>query len=71
MPGRKCPNCLQGGKTVWVIPGKCCPQCGTPVNRVAFILGLTILLSITIIFVGSFILDYAYPYLIYQPSILA
>lgn len=32
VPGRKCPACLAKGETVWVIPGKCCPQCGTPVN---------------------------------------
>jgi len=32
VPGRRCPACLERGDTVWVIPGKCCPQCGTPVN---------------------------------------
>ncbi|KAJ9633937.1 hypothetical protein H2199_009186 [Coniosporium tulheliwenetii] len=32
VPGRKCPACLAKGDTVWVILGKCCPQCGTPVN---------------------------------------
>lgn len=32
VPGRRCPSCLERGDTVWVIPGKCCPQCGTPVN---------------------------------------
>ena len=32
VPGRRCPACLDRGDTVWVIPGKCCPQCGTPVN---------------------------------------
>lgn len=32
VPGRRCPSCLERGQTVWVIPGKCCPQCGTPVN---------------------------------------
>jgi len=32
VPGRRCPSCLGRGDTVWVIPGKCCPQCGTPVN---------------------------------------
>ncbi|KAF2459859.1 hypothetical protein BDY21DRAFT_336688 [Lineolata rhizophorae] len=32
VPGRKCPNCLAKGQTVWVIKGKCCPQCGTVVN---------------------------------------
>lgn len=32
VPGRKCPNCLSRGQTVWVIPGKRCPQCGTEVN---------------------------------------
>ena len=33
VPGRKCPACAAKGQTVWVISGKCCPQCGTPVNR--------------------------------------
>jgi heme/copper-type cytochrome/quinol oxidase subunit 1 len=60
VPGRKCPECLKKGNTVWVIPGKCCPQCGAPVNRVALILGLTILFSIAIIFVGPFILNNVY-----------
>ncbi|KAF2186936.1 hypothetical protein K469DRAFT_570978 [Zopfia rhizophila CBS 207.26] len=32
VPGRRCPACLERGETIWVIPGKCCPQCGTPVN---------------------------------------
>ncbi|KAF1999404.1 hypothetical protein P154DRAFT_231512 [Amniculicola lignicola CBS 123094] len=32
VPGRRCPCCLEKGDTVWVIPGKCCPQCGTPVH---------------------------------------
>ena len=32
VPGRRCPACLERGDTVWVIPGKCCPICGTPVN---------------------------------------
>ncbi|KAH6852840.1 hypothetical protein J4E91_002316 [Alternaria rosae] len=32
VPGRRCPACLERGDTVWVIPGKCCIQCGTPVN---------------------------------------
>lgn len=32
VPGRRCPACLERGLTVWVIPGKCYPQCGTPVN---------------------------------------
>ena len=32
VPGRRCPSCLERGDTVWVIPGKCCTQCGTPVN---------------------------------------
>jgi hypothetical protein len=32
VPGRRCPACLERGDTVWVIPGKCCPVCGTPVN---------------------------------------
>ena len=32
VPGRRCPACLERGQTVWVIPGKCCPTCGTPVN---------------------------------------
>jgi len=32
VPGRRCPNCLAGGKTVWVIPGKNCPECKTEVN---------------------------------------
>lgn len=31
-PGRKCPSCNFKGETVWVIPGKCCPACGTPVD---------------------------------------
>jgi len=30
--GRRCPACLERGDTVWVIPGKCCPVCGTPVS---------------------------------------
>jgi len=34
VPARRCPACYEDGKTVWVIPGKCCSQCGTPVNRV-------------------------------------
>ncbi|KAF2682860.1 hypothetical protein K458DRAFT_306573 [Lentithecium fluviatile CBS 122367] len=32
VPSRRCPACLERGQTVWVIPGKCCPECGTPVN---------------------------------------
>jgi hypothetical protein len=32
VPGRRCPACLERDVTVWVIPGKCCPICGTPVN---------------------------------------
>ena len=32
VPGRRCPACLERGDTVWVIPGKCCPVCGTPVS---------------------------------------
>ena len=32
VPGRRCPSCLDREVTVWVIPGKCCPICGTPVN---------------------------------------
>jgi len=32
VPGRRCPACLERGQTVWVIPGKCCSNCGTPVN---------------------------------------
>ena len=32
VPGRRCPACLEEERTVWVIPGKCCPYCGTPVN---------------------------------------
>ncbi|KAF2808557.1 uncharacterized protein BDZ99DRAFT_464422 [Mytilinidion resinicola] len=32
VPGRRCPACLEKGETVWVIQGKCCPECGTPVN---------------------------------------
>ena len=32
VPGRRCPPCLERGDTVWVIPGKCCAICGTPVN---------------------------------------
>ncbi|KAK7542867.1 uncharacterized protein J3D65DRAFT_665185 [Phyllosticta citribraziliensis] len=32
VPGRKCPACLAKGEVVWVIPGKCCPQCGTPLQ---------------------------------------
>ena len=31
-PGRRCPACLERGDTVWVIPGQCCPACGTPVT---------------------------------------
>lgn len=30
MPGVKCPWHLEHGKVTWVIPGKNCPQCGTP-----------------------------------------
>jgi cytochrome c oxidase subunit 1 len=41
IPARKCPRCLENNSTVWVIPGKSCPQCGTPVNRKrAAIIGL-------------------------------
>ena len=32
VPGRRCPNCLEKGETVWVIPGTNCPICNTPVN---------------------------------------
>ena len=31
-PGYRCPTCLERGDAVWVIPGTCCPQCGTLVN---------------------------------------
>ena len=34
VPARRCPACYEEGKKVWVIPGKCCPDCGTPVQRV-------------------------------------
>jgi len=37
VPGRRCPACLERGDTVWVIPGKCCSQCGTRVHWVAFL----------------------------------
>jgi hypothetical protein len=32
VPGRRCPNCLEKGDTVWVIPVNNCPQCTTPVK---------------------------------------
>ncbi|EUC31241.1 hypothetical protein COCVIDRAFT_39373 [Bipolaris victoriae FI3] len=32
VPGRRCPACLERGDTVWVVPGKNCHECGTPVN---------------------------------------
>lgn len=32
VPARRCPACLERGQTVWVVPGKDCPQCGTPVS---------------------------------------
>ncbi|KAF2106076.1 hypothetical protein BDV96DRAFT_508473, partial [Lophiotrema nucula] len=33
VPGRRCPECLETrGETIWIIPGRCCWQCGTPVN---------------------------------------
>ncbi|WPG97534.1 Hypothetical protein R9X50_00031100 [Acrodontium crateriforme] len=32
VPGRRCGTCLAKGQTVWVIPGKRCPQCGTEVQ---------------------------------------
>ncbi|KAK4635666.1 hypothetical protein CLAFUW4_00958 [Fulvia fulva] len=31
VPGKRCPNCLRRGQTIWVIPGKRCSQCGTEV----------------------------------------
>lgn len=34
VPGKKCPDCLDKGRTVWVIPGKCCPQCCAEVNSI-------------------------------------
>ena len=32
VPARKCPICDGNGQTVWVIPGKCCPNCGSYVG---------------------------------------
>ncbi|RAH83658.1 hypothetical protein BO86DRAFT_308599 [Aspergillus japonicus CBS 114.51] len=32
MPGARCPTCAKQGKEVWVIPGKNCHICGTPVG---------------------------------------
>lgn len=31
--GVRCPACSARGQTIWVVPGKCCPQCGTPVHK--------------------------------------
>ena len=53
VPGVKCPNCLQGGKTVFVIPGKDCPQCGTPCGRTIATLDIkTLTLTRTITALG-------------------
>ena len=40
IPGIKCPKCLEKGKTVWVIPGKNCRECGHPCDRTAHVPGL-------------------------------
>ncbi|OJJ75731.1 hypothetical protein ASPBRDRAFT_663418 [Aspergillus brasiliensis CBS 101740] len=36
MPGIKCPQCLNEGTDVWVIPGKNCHKCGTACARNRF-----------------------------------
>ncbi|KAI0172523.1 hypothetical protein GGR52DRAFT_572356 [Hypoxylon sp. FL1284] len=30
-PGKRCPTCQGKGQEVWVLPGRDCPYCGTPV----------------------------------------
>ncbi|CAI4211043.1 unnamed protein product [Parascedosporium putredinis] len=32
IPGLRCPTCAAEGKEVWVIPGRRCGYCGTPVG---------------------------------------
>ncbi|KAL2114641.1 hypothetical protein VUR80DRAFT_2621 [Thermomyces stellatus] len=32
LPGLRCPTCAAQGKEVWVIPGRRCGYCGTPVG---------------------------------------
>ncbi|KAF2172503.1 hypothetical protein M409DRAFT_17737 [Zasmidium cellare ATCC 36951] len=32
VPGKRCPDCLNRGQVVWVIPGKKCQKCGREVN---------------------------------------
>ncbi|PKS09408.1 hypothetical protein jhhlp_004023 [Lomentospora prolificans] len=32
IPGLRCPTCAAQGKEVWVIPGRRCGYCGTPVG---------------------------------------
>ena len=66
VPGRKCPTCLSRGQTVWVIPGKCCPQCGTPVDKKAasitiwdiiLVFVIVITIPIILIYIITFALD--------------
>lgn len=32
IPAKKCSKCEEKGITVWVVPGKCCPDCGALVD---------------------------------------